>query len=133
MSANKAKGAWSDAERVSQHSIPAASNFCPHQLTARCWYKISLLAQAVEQLRGPGVPIRYADINLPGRTPKSMMHVWPKLLADGLAYPTSQAAAGEDDAEPTTPAHAPASARSATAKRARKASPFYCPSGAHVS
>ncbi|KAI1806201.1 hypothetical protein F4811DRAFT_171235 [Daldinia bambusicola] len=48
--------------------------------------KLNLLMQVVDRINPPGRGIPLADLNMPGRTPKSLRHVWSHLRAEAAAY-----------------------------------------------
>ncbi|UKZ60384.1 uncharacterized protein TrAtP1_001665 [Trichoderma atroviride] len=58
--------------------------------------KFQFLLRVVAQLKEDGRSIKWEKINLPGRTPKSLMHMWAKINKQIAEFETA-----ERDGEPT--------------------------------
>lgn len=98
----KATSAWTDEAKVCgtlyldgssglacwQHYLNSANGLTPSQF--------QFLLRVVAQLKEDGRSIKWEKINLPGRTPKSLMHMWAKINKQITEFETA-----ESNGEPT--------------------------------
>ena len=63
-------------------------------------FQYNLLVQVIKQLNADKA-IKWDQINMPGRTPKAMTHVWAKIRSDAAAATTGAGPTGTPRARAT--------------------------------
>ncbi|RYC61142.1 hypothetical protein CHU98_g5066 [Xylaria longipes] len=115
---------WTDDEKASYILISFLNNLYP-----LCYYPPSnpldsitkFLVQAVKQMQAGGGKINYKQLDVEGRTPKALVHLWDKLSKD-TAYSNQggDTDGAGDSAEPGTEPSTPAPKRGSATPGSRK-------------
>ncbi|OTB19983.1 hypothetical protein K445DRAFT_363325 [Daldinia sp. EC12] len=67
--------------------------------------KLNLLIQVIDRINPAGRGIPFAELNMPGRTVRSLKNTWTGLRAEAAAYRTSNGKDNDNDQEAGTATH----------------------------